>query len=136
MLRLDDPLDELLPELANRQVLRSIDAPLDDTVPASRPITLRDLLTFRLGHGAVMVFLFLVPDLLTDHLLVAPDRGDEIAPGPAVLPYEVALALPIRSRHMDRALPLDEAHHLRHRVLGWYGYHHVHVIGASASRSA
>jgi CubicO group peptidase (beta-lactamase class C family) len=56
VLRLDDPVDELLPELANRQVLRSIDAELDDTVPANRPITLRDLLTFRLGYGAVMVF--------------------------------------------------------------------------------
>src|SRR5499425_1880850 len=55
-LRLDDPVDPWLPELANRRVLRAIDGPLDDTVPANRPITLRDLLTFRLGHGAVMVF--------------------------------------------------------------------------------
>jgi CubicO group peptidase (beta-lactamase class C family) len=55
-LRLDDPVDEWLPELADRRVLRSIDSTLDDTVPADRPITLRDLLTFRLGLGAVMVF--------------------------------------------------------------------------------
>jgi CubicO group peptidase (beta-lactamase class C family) len=53
-LRLDEPLDELLPELAGRRVLRSIDAELDDTVPAERPLTLRDLLTFRMGLGAVM----------------------------------------------------------------------------------
>ena len=52
-LRLDDPVDELLPELANRQVLRSLESELDDTVPANRPITLRDLLTFRLGIGLV-----------------------------------------------------------------------------------
>jgi CubicO group peptidase (beta-lactamase class C family) len=52
-LRLDDPVDDLLPELANRQVLRTIDSPLDDTVPAHRPITLRDLLTFRLGFGGL-----------------------------------------------------------------------------------
>ncbi len=45
-LRLDDPVDRLLPELADRKVLRAIDSPLDDTVPANRPITLRDLLTF------------------------------------------------------------------------------------------
>jgi CubicO group peptidase (beta-lactamase class C family) len=45
-LRLDDPVDEFLPELANRQVLRTIDSELDDTVPAKRPITVRDLLTF------------------------------------------------------------------------------------------
>lgn len=53
-LRLDEPVDRLLPELANRKVLRRLDGPLDDTVPAARPITLRDLLTFRLGYGAIM----------------------------------------------------------------------------------
>jgi CubicO group peptidase (beta-lactamase class C family) len=52
-LHLDAPVDDLLPELANRRVLRSIDADLDDTVPAKRPITLEDLLTFRLGLGMV-----------------------------------------------------------------------------------
>jgi CubicO group peptidase (beta-lactamase class C family) len=50
-LRLDDPVDLLLPELANRQVLRRLDGPLEDTVPARRAITLRDLLTFRMGFG-------------------------------------------------------------------------------------
>ena len=35
-LRLDDPVDRWLPELANRKVLRSIESPLDDTVPAKR----------------------------------------------------------------------------------------------------
>src|ERR1700727_3491407 len=50
-LRLDDPVDEYLPELASRRVLTRVDAPLDDTVPAERPITLRDLLTFQLGIG-------------------------------------------------------------------------------------
>lgn len=53
-LRLDDPVDEWLPELANRKVLRSIESELDDAVPAKRPITLRDLLTFRSGYGEVM----------------------------------------------------------------------------------
>ena len=55
-LRLDDPVDRWLPELADRKVLRAIDGPLDDTVPAKRAITLRDLLTFRPGHGMIMVF--------------------------------------------------------------------------------
>jgi CubicO group peptidase (beta-lactamase class C family) len=53
VLRLDDPVDGLLPELADRTVLRAFDGPLADTVPAHRPITLRDLLTFRLGYGVV-----------------------------------------------------------------------------------
>ena len=51
VLRLDDPVDEFLPELAARRVLTRVDGPLDDTVPAERPITLRDLLTFTAGIG-------------------------------------------------------------------------------------
>jgi len=51
VLRLDEPVDRLLPELANRRVVRRIDAPVDDTVPVHRPITVRDLLTFRMGFG-------------------------------------------------------------------------------------
>ncbi|HEX3648583.1 MAG TPA: serine hydrolase domain-containing protein [Pseudonocardiaceae bacterium] len=50
-LHLDDPVDDLLPELADRRVLASLDGPLDDTVPVDRPITPRDLLTFRPGIG-------------------------------------------------------------------------------------
>lgn len=53
-LRLDEPVDRLLPELANPQVLKRLDGPLDETEPAKRPITVRDLLTFRHGFGQVM----------------------------------------------------------------------------------
>jgi CubicO group peptidase (beta-lactamase class C family) len=53
-LRLDEPVDRLLPELANRKVLKRLDGPVDDTVPAHRPITVRDLLTFRLGFGMLV----------------------------------------------------------------------------------
>jgi CubicO group peptidase (beta-lactamase class C family) len=53
-LRLDDPIEAWLPELANRRVLRSLASPLDDTVPAARAITVRDLLTYRMGFGSVM----------------------------------------------------------------------------------
>src|SRR5579885_2520910 len=53
-IRLDDPVDALLPELAGRQVLKRLDGPLDETVPAQRPIIVRDLLTFRMGFGLIM----------------------------------------------------------------------------------
>src|ERR1700722_15367145 len=43
--RLDDSVERWLPELANRKVLSRIDSQLDDTVPARRSITVRDLLT-------------------------------------------------------------------------------------------
>jgi CubicO group peptidase (beta-lactamase class C family) len=54
VLGLDQSVEELLPELAHRRVLRAIDAELDDTVPAERPITVEDLLSFRCGFGSVM----------------------------------------------------------------------------------
>jgi CubicO group peptidase (beta-lactamase class C family) len=50
---LDDPVDPWLPELADRRVMRRLDGRLDDTVPADRPITVRDLLTSRMGFGSV-----------------------------------------------------------------------------------
>src|SRR3984885_12152046 len=53
-LTLDDPLDGLLPELANRRVLKRIDGPIDQTEAANRPLTLRDLLSFRWGMGMLM----------------------------------------------------------------------------------
>ncbi len=53
-LRLDDSIEPWLPELANRRVLKSISSQLDDTMPARRAITVRDLLTSRMGFGIVM----------------------------------------------------------------------------------
>lgn len=53
-LRLDDPVDDLLPELANMTVLADPNGPLHDTVAAERPINLRDLLTYTLGTGVVL----------------------------------------------------------------------------------
>ena len=51
VVRLDEPVERFLPELADRQVLRRIDGPVDDTVAANRSITVRDLLTFTFGFG-------------------------------------------------------------------------------------
>lgn len=51
--RLDGPVDDLLPELADMRVLVDPHGPLEDTAPAERPITLRDLLVFTLGTGMV-----------------------------------------------------------------------------------
>jgi CubicO group peptidase (beta-lactamase class C family) len=76
-LHLDDPVDEALPELADHKVLRSIDSPLDDTVPANRPITLRDMLTFRLGYGAIFALPGQSPTPLAQALI---DAG--VAAGP------------------------------------------------------
>lgn len=74
-LRLDEPIDRLLPELANRRVLRRIDGPLDDTVPAKRPIWVRDLLTMTMGMGAVMApGRTPIMDALMEHGVFTPFR--------------------------------------------------------------
>jgi CubicO group peptidase (beta-lactamase class C family) len=72
-LRLDDPVDELLPELADMTVLADPNGPLEATVPAKRPITLRDLLTYTLGTGMVPAEPGTVP--ISD-ALDALDRGE------------------------------------------------------------
>ncbi|MEV0614721.1 serine hydrolase domain-containing protein [Nonomuraea sp. NPDC050404] len=56
-LRLDDVVDPWLPELADRKVLTRPDGPLDETVPARRPITVRDVLTSTFGLGMDMMSL-------------------------------------------------------------------------------
>ncbi|AKT43762.1 serine hydrolase domain-containing protein [Chondromyces crocatus] len=53
-LRLDEPVERLLPELADRRVLKRLDGPLEDTVPARRAITVRDLLTMGMGLGHIL----------------------------------------------------------------------------------
>jgi CubicO group peptidase (beta-lactamase class C family) len=52
-LELNESVNRLLPELANRKVLKLLDGSLNDTVPAIRPITVRDLLTFTWGYGLI-----------------------------------------------------------------------------------
>jgi len=51
LVALDDPIGRWLPELAEPTVVRTPDAAVDDVVPAARPITVEDLLTFRAGWG-------------------------------------------------------------------------------------
>ncbi|WP_042405238.1 serine hydrolase domain-containing protein [Streptacidiphilus carbonis] len=48
---LDDPIAPWLPELASPSVVRTPDSPVDDVVPANRPITVEDLLSSRAGYG-------------------------------------------------------------------------------------
>jgi CubicO group peptidase (beta-lactamase class C family) len=48
---LGEPIARWLPELASPQVVRTPQSPIDDVVPAARPVTVEDLLTFRAGWG-------------------------------------------------------------------------------------
>ena len=47
--QLDDPIEQFIPQLANRRVLRSRATSLDQTEPAVRPITIRHLMSHSSG---------------------------------------------------------------------------------------
>ncbi|MDQ2830072.1 MAG: class A beta-lactamase-related serine hydrolase, partial [Chloroflexota bacterium] len=81
-LRLDEPVDRLLPELAARRVLTRIDGPVDDTVPATRPITVRDLLTFRMGFGLVVE----LPDTYPIQRAIRERLENQGPPNPSAAP--------------------------------------------------
>ena len=61
LLGLDEPVGRLLPELADRRVLRRMDGPLGDTVPAEAAVTVRGLLTFTFGFGMALA-MFMTPE--------------------------------------------------------------------------
>ncbi|HET8684806.1 MAG TPA: serine hydrolase domain-containing protein [Micromonosporaceae bacterium] len=76
-LDLAEPVDRLLPELAGRRVLARVDGPLDETVPARRPVTVEDLLTFRMGFG-----LLTEPTFNPPFPIVEAAEGLDLALGP------------------------------------------------------
>lgn len=86
LLELDEPVQRVLPELADRQVLIRMDGPLDETVPAERPITVRDLLTFTFGFGMVTAMFMadepwpVVAAALNLHTLGPPAPGEQPDP--------------------------------------------------------
>ena len=84
LFRLDEPVDRLLPELADRCVLEHEDAPLSWTVPARRPILVRDLLTFTMGMGIVMAPPGAMPlaDALVDLQLGQGPPAPDVPPEP------------------------------------------------------
>jgi CubicO group peptidase (beta-lactamase class C family) len=79
-LTLDDPVATWLPELASPMVVRTPDAPVDDVVPARRPITVRDLLEFRGGHGFSADFALPAVAALFSELSQGPPAPQEAAP--------------------------------------------------------
>jgi CubicO group peptidase (beta-lactamase class C family) len=72
-LRLGDPVERWLPELASRVVVRTPASPVDDVVPAVRPITVLDLLSSRAGYGWASDFSLPAVTLLFDVPKPDPD---------------------------------------------------------------
>lgn len=115
-LGLDQSLEEWLPELADRRVLSTPTADLDDTVPARRPITLRHLLTNASGYGAVLVESPLQKAML--------DNGVEAGPQSSELGADEWLA---RLAELPLAFQPGE---------GWRYHHSFGVLGILIGRVA
>ncbi|MFJ2114281.1 serine hydrolase domain-containing protein [Streptomyces sp. NPDC087850] len=77
---LDDPVATWLPELAAPVVVRTPNSPVDDVVPAARPITVADLLTFRAGYGFPADFSLPAVAPLFDELKQGPQVQQVAAP--------------------------------------------------------
>ncbi|MGW3321585.1 serine hydrolase domain-containing protein [Streptomyces virginiae] len=79
LLALDMSVARWLPELAAPMVVRTPSASLDDVVPAGRPITVADLLTFRAGYGFPADFALPAVAPLFGELKQGPPRPQEVA---------------------------------------------------------
>jgi CubicO group peptidase (beta-lactamase class C family) len=122
LLRLDDPVDALLPELANRRVLVDALGPIDgETVAAERPITVHDVLTFRTGLG--MDFHAPFPQPLMEAM---DDLGIGTAPPAPQVPPE-----PDEWLRKLATLPL-----LHQPGARWTYHHSADILGVLVARAA
>ncbi|MCC5969111.1 MAG: beta-lactamase family protein [Pararhodobacter sp.] len=144
VLGLDDPVDPWLPELAGRQVLRQADGALDDTMPATRAITLRDLLSMRMGLGIDFADPAEVP-------IVGQMQALGVAPGPRLfaedadtymarlgsLPlihqpgeaWRYHTGLDVAGVLVERASGMSQGEFLRRRVCAPLGMHDTAFFG-------
>ena len=76
---LEDPVRQWLPELTSPAVVRTPASPVDDVVPAVRPITVADLLTFRAGYGFPSDFSLPAVGLLFSELKQGPPQPQLVA---------------------------------------------------------
>jgi CubicO group peptidase (beta-lactamase class C family) len=77
---LEDPVEPWLPELASPEVVRTPASPVDDLVPAARPITVLDLLSSRAGYGFPSDFSLPAVGLLFSELRQGPPQPQLVAP--------------------------------------------------------
>ncbi|MCY0939621.1 serine hydrolase domain-containing protein [Streptomyces sp. H34-S4] len=78
-LALTDTVAPWLPEIAEPMVVRTPASPLDDVVPAARPVTVEDLMTFRAGWGFPSDFSLPALAPLLGELRQGPPRPQDVA---------------------------------------------------------
>jgi CubicO group peptidase (beta-lactamase class C family) len=90
VLALDDPVERWLPEAGAPRVLVAPDAPLDQTIAAPAPITVRHLLTLTVGWGAIFEATPLQAAMIEREVypgpMIPPMSGDEFVARVAGLP--------------------------------------------------
>jgi CubicO group peptidase (beta-lactamase class C family) len=80
---LDEPVGRLAPELAVMTVLPGLDAPLSAATPAPRPMTIEDVMSFRLGWGVIMA----PPGKYPVQQVIAEQRLVGFGPPDPTVPY-------------------------------------------------
>ncbi|MGY1653837.1 serine hydrolase domain-containing protein [Geodermatophilus sp. SYSU D01119] len=121
LLDLDEPVDRLLPELAGRRVLADPADASAGTVPARRPVTVRDVFTFRLGLGIDFTAPWPTPT-------VAALEAAGLPAGPPA-----PQALPAPDEWLRRVASVPLAHQPGERWLYHVG---AQVLGVLAARAA
>jgi CubicO group peptidase (beta-lactamase class C family) len=81
LMALDDPVGKWLPELASPSVVRTPASPVDDVVPAARPITVVDVLSSRAGYGFPSDFSLPAVELLFNEVQMF-GRDPALVPAP------------------------------------------------------
>lgn len=119
-LDLDDPVEQWIPQLADRRVLRADAQSLDDTEPARSPITIRHLLSHSsgLGYGLFddgsLMYRAYAGRRLLDHGSTLAAMMDQLAPIPLAFHpgtgWEYSVATDVLSRLVEviDGRPFDE----------------------------
>ena len=91
-MQLDQPLADILPAFRTMRVLTSADAAVDQTVPAERPITIRQLLTHTAGLGYSIIQSGPIKTYYEDHGIVPGQVSRMTIPGLSRGPSAPSLA--------------------------------------------
>ncbi len=75
-----------------------------------------------------MVFRFLVPYILPNHLLIPTYRRGKISPGPEMMANIAPFSTQVGTGYVDRTFPFDKTNYLRYRIFWWHRYHHMDMI--------
>ena len=143
--QLDDPIEQFIPQLANRRVLRPDATSLDQTEPAVRPITIRHLmshssgLSYGLLDPGTLIFNAYNARKVINPATTLAQMMDVLADLPLVFhpgtswEYSVARRLGA-SRRSDKRPALRCVHSVANSRPSWHGGHRICGVGSQSPR--